>query len=103
MKALTKLFIAVLLVVASTTVLARGRVHFGVHIGPYWGPWWIIPPPVVYSVPVDEPEPPIVIEQTTSPADYWYFCRSANAYYPYVKACSEGWEKVPVKPPAGSQ
>ena len=24
---------------------------------------------------------------------YWYYCRAANAYYPYVQACAGGWER----------
>ena len=30
----------------------------------------------------------------------WYYCRQSNAYYPYVKRCSGGWEKVPAIPPS---
>ena len=29
----------------------------------------------------------------------WYFCSSANAYYPYVTGCPEGWKVVPPPPP----
>ncbi len=29
---------------------------------------------------------------------WWYWCRSSNAYYPYVKSCAEGWQKVPPQP-----
>jgi Ni/Co efflux regulator RcnB len=29
----------------------------------------------------------------------WYFCGSANAYYPYVTQCPEGWEFVSPPPP----
>jgi hypothetical protein len=25
---------------------------------------------------------------------YWYYCPSAGAYYPYVSACPEGWTPV---------
>jgi hypothetical protein len=99
MKNLTKSIIAVLCLVAGSAALAHGRVHFGVHIGPYWGPWWVVPPPVYYSQPiVVERETPIVIDSTVAPVDYWYFCRPANAYYPYVKECSAPWERVPAKP-----
>jgi hypothetical protein len=98
MKILTKSAIAILLAFVSTAVLAHGRIHFGVNIGPYWGPWWVVPPPIYYPVPVAEQEPPIVIEQTSAPQDYWYYCRPANAYYPYAKTCPEPWEKVPAKP-----
>ena len=31
---------------------------------------------------------------------YWYYCRSAKAYYPYVKNCPEGWQAVQPQPPA---
>lgn len=99
MKALTRSIIAVVLAVASTAVLAHGRVHFGVHFGPYWGPWWVLPPPVYYQAPVVvERETPIVIDATAPQAHYWYYCRPANAYYPYVKDCPAPWEKVPAQP-----
>jgi hypothetical protein len=29
----------------------------------------------------------------------WYFCRESNGYYPYVKQCPGGWERVPARPP----
>lgn len=29
----------------------------------------------------------------------WYYCDSANAYYPYVSECREGWRAVPANPP----
>ena len=35
-----------------------------------------------YSVPVYGPPDP-----------YWYYCRAANAYYPYVRECPGGWER----------
>jgi len=97
MNTVAKLIIATLLAAASATALAHGRIHFGINVGPYWGPWWVLPPPVIYA-PVVEREPPIVIDQTTPPVDYWYFCRPANAYYPYVKECPSGWEKIPAQP-----
>lgn len=27
-------------------------------------------------------------------AQYWYYCGSAGAYYPYVAECPEGWQPV---------
>jgi hypothetical protein len=30
---------------------------------------------------------------------YWYYCRSANAYYPTVATCPEGWITVPPRSP----
>jgi hypothetical protein len=99
MKTLSRLIIAVLLATTAASAFPRGRVHFGVHIGPYWGPWWVAPPPVYYAAPVVvEREAPIIIEQTVAPIDYWYFCRPADAYYPYVRDCPAAWEKVPAQP-----
>jgi len=37
-------------------------------------------------------EPPIYIQQPIQ--QYWYFCNSKNAYFPYVKECPEGWMQV---------
>ena len=28
---------------------------------------------------------------------YWYYCPSAEAYYPYVKYCLDAWVPVPVQ------
>ena len=33
------------------------------------------------------------------PPPAYYFCRSANAYYPHVNQCAEGWQQVAPKPP----
>ena len=30
-----------------------------------------------------------------APSDYWYYCPSAGAYYPYVDSCPEAWVPVP--------
>jgi hypothetical protein len=99
MKTMSRLVIAAVLAAASAGAMAHGRVHMGVYVGPYWGPWWVVPPPVYYPAPVVvEREAPIIIEQTDAPPDYWYFCRPANAYYPYVKECPAPWERVPAKP-----
>jgi hypothetical protein len=36
----------------------------------------------------------------TPPAaqSFWYFCRSAKEYYPYVRSCPGGWQKVSPTP-----
>ncbi|MGT2427644.1 hypothetical protein ACU4GI_16525 [Cupriavidus basilensis] len=31
---------------------------------------------------------------------YWYHCARPDGYYPYIKACPGGWQKVPAQPPA---
>ncbi|WP_026224353.1 hypothetical protein [Methyloversatilis thermotolerans] len=106
----------------------HGRPHvdigFGVLIGPGYGPgygpWYgppryYYPPPVVYApayVPpqvVIERSPPVYVERepvASAPApavspsnNVWYFCPSSNGYYPYVRACPEGWQTVAAQPP----
>jgi len=32
---------------------------------------------------------------------YWYHCAKPDGYYPYVKACPSGWQRVPAQPPGG--
>jgi len=69
----------------------RGRVFFGGYF--YGGPYYYYPP-YYYPVPLYNP----------GPGDpYWYYCRAANAYYPYVQSCPGGWERYLPSPesPAG--
>ena len=33
-----------------------------------------------------------------NPAGAWYYCASSAMYYPYTKACPEGWQAVPAQP-----
>jgi hypothetical protein len=59
------------------------------------------PPAVVYQEPVrtvivQEPEPIVVAPPVAN--QWWYYCRSAGAYYPYVASCPTGWEKVAATP-----
>ena len=53
------------------------------------------PPPVAIAPPPPPPGFPSgpSIGGSAPPA-YSYFCRSANAYYPYVAQCPEGWQTV---------
>ncbi len=55
------------------------------------------PPPVV----VAPPAPPTYIERDDDAAlsaQWWYWCASAKGYYPYVKECPGGWQRVPPQP-----
>jgi hypothetical protein len=93
-----------------------GHGHFGVAIGPYWGPWYY--PPATYYYPYSSPyyaplvverQTPVYIEQQPAPAlapapvatapAYWYYCAKSKGYYPYVKDCPGGWQKVSPQPP----
>ena len=83
---------------ASAPALAwHHRAHVGVFIGgPVWYPYpyYAYPPTVV----VRETPPITYIEQsspdTAQQQGYWYYCADSKAYYPYVKDCPAGWQKV---------
>lgn len=75
---------------------------------PYYSPpypYYAYPPVAVV------PQPPSVyIEHGSSqqayqqpapqPGYYWYHCNNPDGYYPYVKECPSGWQKVSPQPPA---
>ncbi|MDA8110794.1 MAG: hypothetical protein M0015_19550 [Betaproteobacteria bacterium] len=97
--------------VASGTALAdRGRVHFGLYFGvPVWGPaYYPAPyyyPPYYYPPTIVVPaSPPTYVEQPAPQAapapGYWYYCPESKSYYPYVKDCPGGWQRVSPQPPA---
>lgn len=83
-----------------------GRWVHGDHLGRagwWWvveGEWYFYPAPI-YPYP-DPYVPPGVVVAVPAPApvQYWYYCPSVQAYYPYVSACPEGW--TPVVPPVSS-
>lgn len=50
-------------------------------------PYYYAPAPVYYA-----PPPPAYVE--APPQQYWYYCASARAYYPYVQDCPGGWQRV---------
>lgn len=92
--------------------------------GPYWGPYWggtywgapywggyyygapyYYPPVVVQQAPqvyIERDAPPQTAPAPVMPApaqQWWYFCPGANAYYPYVRECPGGWQRVAPQPP----
>jgi len=88
------------------------RVFIG---GTFWGwpayyypaPYYYYPYPAqYYNYP---PPPPVYIQQEPQPVVpesqlYWYYCPGSKAYYPYVKDCSSGWQRVmpyPMQEPTG--
>lgn len=100
--------------VAGGPALARDRHHYGhrhSHLGLYIGvplgyPWYGVPPPYYYYPPpvIVRPEPQVYIERTDpQPAPdqqaYWYHCDNPQGYYPYIKQCPAGWQRVVPTPP----
>jgi len=113
MKAALTLSAVLLGATASAPALAwhHGRVHFGVFIGAPFYPWYYPPyyypyyPPAVVAAPA---APPTYIEQggaQAAPAQqsqgYWYYCAESKTYYPYVKECLAGWQRVTPQPAPG--
>ena len=103
----------------------RGRIGWDITIGvpgpwyypsPYhyypYNPYYYPPRHYYYDHPprVVVPAPPTeYIERESRPQSgasgamvpgYWYYCRSQNGYYPYVKECPSAWERVSPQPPA---
>ena len=98
---------------AAPSALAQHRHHhhgarisigfgFGVPFAAY--PYYYPPLhyyPAYYPVPVVVQRPPTVyLEQqpAPTPAGYWYYCADSRAYYPYVKECPAGWQRVAPQP-----
>jgi hypothetical protein len=79
----------------------HGRFFFSVGPAFYWGyPYWYPPPTYVYTPPpVVVQESPTYAQTTPAPAPapqaFWYYCPSAEAYYPTAPSCPEAWVKVP--------
>jgi hypothetical protein len=98
------LMAAVLVLPAPADAWDRGFHHFhrccffggfaagaftGVVLGSAFAPVYAYPAPPVYVAPPSTYAPP--------PPSYWYFCRSAGAYYPYAPSCPEPWVPVPAQ------
>lgn len=81
------------------------------HFGWWWvvgGAWLFFNAPVY---PYPDPYVPSTVIVQTAPApapapvvaapapSYWYYCPSAQNYYPYVTQCPVSWEQVPSTPP----
>lgn len=84
----------------------HGRVFIGVGVGPgfWWGPpypyYWYPPP---YYPPIVVQQPQVYVQQAPAPLPApptdWYYCQSAERYYPQVQSCPEPWIRVPPKNP----
>jgi hypothetical protein len=108
MKATRKVLLMMLLAaaaLASGAAFASGSVHFSIGIGiPLWGPGYYYPPyypyyypPAYYPPTVSPAQPQRYVEAQQAP-NVWYYCADAKAYYPYVKDCPGGWQRVSPTP-----
>ena len=68
---------------------------------PYYYPSYYYPPYYPsYGYPAAV-QAPVYVERggdVVAESPYWYYCRESNTYYPYVKECPAGWERVPAQP-----
>lgn len=95
------LALALAAALASGAVLAHGRVHFGIGIGvPIWWGYPYYYPPYYYEprTIVVPAQPQRYIEQSSPDSGYWYYCAESRTYYPYVKDCLGGWQRVSPTP-----
>lgn len=85
----------------------RARLSIGLNFGAplYYHPWpsyYYYPAPVYVAPSVVQVAPPVYVERhdtpTTDQQGWWYYCANARGYYPYVKECPGGWQKVPPAP-----
>lgn len=112
-----KFLFLILSVLIAGSAWAGGRYYGGVGIymgpGAFWGPP-LYPRPFYYPSPygygpyyapapvvVVPPTQQVYIEQHSEPVEpvhenrrFWYYCDDARSYYPYVKECPGGWQKV---------
>lgn len=84
----------------------RGHYHggVGIYFGGPWADYYYAYPPHYYSPVLVVPmAPPIYIEKEAvapPPAPgFWYYCSDPQGYYPSVKECPTGWQKVAPQPP----
>jgi len=62
----------------------------------YVDPYHAAPVPAAQTVYI-EAQPEASAPQA-NPAGTWYYCGSSAMYYPYTKACPQGWQAVPARP-----
>jgi hypothetical protein len=74
-----------------------------VVIAPSTGAWVL--PPSASTVYIERD-----VETTTAPPapqsqpqQWWYWCASSRAYYPYVESCAEAWQRVEPRTPPGTR
>ena len=85
--------------------------YYGYYPPPYYYPPYYYQPyyyyPPYHPAPVViQQQPTVYVEQNPQPAPaaqpaapaYWYFCADSRAYYPYVRECASGWQRVAPQP-----
>ena len=105
----TLAFIFLLASTAGNMAWAHGHAHVGVYFGgPVFWPWYYPGPyygPSYNTTTIITQPAPVYIEQAPGPApapvpssNAWYYCNNPDGYYPYVKECPTGWQRVAPQP-----
>src|SRR5262249_50826062 len=110
---LVLLLVGLLVLAAGPSYAWRGHTSVFIGVGPaWWGPaypYWGYPPPYYYPPPavvIEQQQPTMYVEQPqpqapppppSAPPANWYYCSSAQGYYPNVQSCPEPWIKVPAR------
>src|SRR5258706_12679279 len=102
--------LAAALATESAFAWGHSRVRVGFYVGvplmgyPYYYPPYYYPP--YYPAPVVvQQQPTVYVDQQPAPqaqpqqpAGYRYYCNESRAYYPYVRECPGGWQRVAPHP-----
>ena len=97
--------------------LFPGFYHRPYYYAGYYGYPYYYPEVVVNPVILANPQPPVVYVESL-PSNYsstpnnqvtnvspsqnenvWYYCHNPDGFYPSIKSCPAGWQKVPAHPP----
>jgi hypothetical protein len=76
----------------------------GYYPAPYYSayPEAVVTTPPTYIERGDAQPQPAAQAQPAANAprrDWWYYCPETQTYYPYVKQCAGGWQRVEPRPP----
>src|SRR5882672_4900468 len=78
------------------------RYGYGYYGGP-WGYSYPYPAPYAYPYYSQPSEPPDYVERSEAAAstdnNWWHYCPESKMFYPYVKECPAGWQRVSPTPP----
>ena len=80
-------------------LIAGSRYYYPPY--PYYPPYYAPYSPYSYY----PPAPTVYVEQGAQPQTqqqnqqgFWYYCADSRTYYPYVKECPAGWQRVAPQP-----
>jgi hypothetical protein len=87
-------------------LFAGSRYYYPPYYPPYYAPYAPYSPYSPYYPAAVAPAPSVYVEQGGQPQfqqqqqqqGYWYYCAGSRAYYPYVKECPAGWQRVAPQP-----